>query len=1490
MHRLLCYLMVLTFGSLSFANAQETVFDTKDPSAFLKQLEKEIKATQVDVYKDFFKDLEKAYEKDALVTAADLNAMASGCNRFTTAKLRFNPFQIQYLQYYLLAKQNKIDPAFIQSWDDVLGEVITHMKKGLTKDLLNYYKFTQAMFAKGAFMDSGAKLWKGSGESMELVYEKEPMVKLTNGSLIIQATGDTSIISNTSGIWYVFAEKFVGDRGTMDWRKAGLDSSSVYCKFNRYVVEVNKAEFRVDTVVFHNAQFLKKDLTGTLTDKVLSKAVGTKNANFPRFDCREKFDFEEFSPGVKLRAGYTQQGARVVGVGSKDEPASLNFYNAQKKRVAAATAANFVIKKGTEITASSAVVKLYMHDDSIYHPGAGFKFNIPDRIIRLDRGGLGVNKVKFYDSYHKLEIGSEVLLWKIDSTQMYFSNVTGSGKTPSNFQSQDFFEPGELEKYTNVADFNPIAVLSLYCERNKVTGMDAEDLAHACNKNYTEETIKGTLYSMMEDGFVFYDENHHWVEMKPKTTLYVKANRKISDYDKINFNSLQPNGANGVLDMNKNTINVNGVDKIIISDSNDVIFFPNESDLQLAKGRDIKFSGLLHGARADILAKEFQFDYEKFRVHIKDGDSLLIHVPIVSKDGFNTPQLKPVRTFICKVNGEFIIDAPKNKSSRVRLWKYPTLKTTEPSFTFYESPKIHNSAYKRDVFYFKLDTFTLDSLLSFDINGIRFPGVFVSGGIMPDMKQTLTLQKDLSLGFHGRTSADGMPVYNGKGAFIGEYDLSNNGLYGDGTISYISSKAQSHGILFMPDSLNARAYQFDQVATAGTVEFPEVHNQSTFIHWEPKNDRLLATMDTSQFKVFGNFAKSTGTLTVTPKCMYGNGILDWKEGSLQSINMKYGKMSITSDTANLVVRELDQIHSAYEAKDLNAKIDFEKRIGDFLMNTAGLPTDFVTHQFSTTMDRFHWDMNSQTVDFKNKTDKDTAWMISKNPAQNGLRFPVVTAQYQLGKNLIQARGVSRINLGDALIMPDSGYVYIEPKAAIRPLNNAKINCDTVNNYHKIYDANVQVISKDQYLATNAKYDFNSKVTGKQVLQVDSLFMRETAGKWSSYGFANIKADQNFALNKKMTFKGYFKFDAKQKDPSLDGFARLKLNTTTIRTDWFSLNSVIRADSGNFNVYQPRNELGSPLYFGIMRGAYDTLGLYPSIFAAAANPLDKIVFRPQGFLQYNPASNEIVYGSSAKLNEQTRRGDYLKFNDANNRLYGEGKFDFGLNLGAPIDLVTVGNVTADLNKNSQIYNLCMGLKLDLPKEMMDVMIKDWVDLTADKNDVDYKAPWIGNALAELLTDRELKKALKNVEEDAENAKLDLPRDFPYTFFLTNVKMGYDPYSNSLKGVGNVGVTTVGGQYFGKLIYAYIEIDLKKAGDNFTILFETSEADWYYFSYANHVLQVLSSNEAFTTPIPKITPEKRTIKDPANPVRYYIYQQSPEVKKRQFKEHLRNYRYQ
>jgi len=357
---------------------------------------------------------------------------------------------------------------------------------------------------------------------------------------------------------------------------------------------------------------------------------------------------------------------------------------------------------------------------------------------------------------------------------------------------------------------------------------------------------------------------------------------------------------------------------------------------------------------------------------------------------------------------------------------------------------------------------------------------------------------------------------------------------------------------------------------------------------------------------------------------------------------------------------------------------------------------------------------------------------------------------------------------------------------------------------------------------------------------------------------------------------------------LEGFARLKLNTSTIRTDWFSLNSVIRADSGNFNVYNPKNEKGDALYFGIMRGFYDSVGVYPSIFAAASNPNDQIVFRPEGFLQYNPNVNEVVYGNTAKLNGTTKRGDFLKFNDATNKLYCEGKFNFGLNY-APIKLATVGNCYVDLNKNAMVYNLCIGLKIDVTKELMDLMIKDWIDLTADKQEADYKSPWIGNALAELISDKELKKAMKTIEEEAEVQKLELPKDLPYNIFLTNVRMAYDPFANSFKAVGNVSLVNLGGQYFGKQVYAYIEFGMKKGGDYFNILFETSEADWYYFNYTNHVLQTLSSNDTYTSYIQTITPEKRTIKDATNPAIYYINQQASEVKKRQFKERMRSFRY-
>ena len=129
----------------------------------------------------------------------------------------------------------------------------------------------------------------------------------------------------------------------------------------------------------------------------------------------------------------------------------------------------------------------------------------------------------------------------------------------------------------------------------------------------------------------------------------------------------------------------------------------------------------------------------------------------------------------------------------------------------------------RDKFYFHLDPFTIDSLDNFSKAGLKFGGEFVSAGIFPDFRDSLKLQPDLSLGLVRETGPSGWPAYSGKGTFTNTVSLSNEGLYGDGTLDYLTSRSFSNTFLFLPDSMNTQAEKFtNRKTTLAGVEFPSV--------------------------------------------------------------------------------------------------------------------------------------------------------------------------------------------------------------------------------------------------------------------------------------------------------------------------------------------------------------------------------------------------------------------------------------------------------------------------------------------------------------------------------------------------------------------------------------------------------------------------------------------------------------------------------------------
>jgi hypothetical protein len=293
-------------------------------------------------------------------------------------------------------------------------------------------------------------------------------------------------IKNTSGEWLILKEKFIGNAGLIDWQKAYVDTTQVYCTFKKFVLDANKAELIIDSVKLTHKQYLTAPLIGKLTDKISNRKPGTPNGSYPKFASSGYYELQDISKGVKFKGGFGIAGNRVIGTGVNGKPAIVNFFNAKDQLVATASSLEFVIKKGEEITSNNAIAKIIIEKDSIYHPGCQLRFSINNRVLKLTRGDMGISKIAFLDSYHKTETNAEAVVWAIDSTKINFVMIAAAGRIPAAFESYNYFEKNRLEKYMNVADFNPLNVIVTYCEKNKVMEVDADVISKQMNANYDD--------------------------------------------------------------------------------------------------------------------------------------------------------------------------------------------------------------------------------------------------------------------------------------------------------------------------------------------------------------------------------------------------------------------------------------------------------------------------------------------------------------------------------------------------------------------------------------------------------------------------------------------------------------------------------------------------------------------------------------------------------------------------------------------------------------------------------------------------------------------------------------------------------------------------------------------------------------------------------------------------------------------------------------------
>jgi hypothetical protein len=1439
------------------ASAQKITAFTPDSVKFIKELDKYFQdnSANKDDAAAFMDNLGKFWKTPAYSNFYKAYVYTTS-NKMLEKKLKPYP----YFQNYLIAVANFIksnqSTASFDEWQSLLDKIITKTKS--PKPFNDFLEMSDNIFENGVFYKTPSYQWYASG-NYKFDYDSIPKLIFTNVTLSGRNPRNDSInIENTSGTYYPTSGRFYGKGGIVSWKRSGLNAD-VYADIKKYTIDCKLGGYTSDSTVFHDAQYFDKPQLGRLTDKIITE---NGKATYPRFDTYAKrLEIKGVIKDVFYDGGFSMRGAQFVGSGDASNPAKVIFKRNNQKFLEI-SARNFIMA-ADKITSNNAEIKFYLEKDSITHPACDFKYLADQRKVSLIRTEQGIQKTPFYDSYHKLDMYFEELVWKIDSPKIDLGFLSANLQGEAFFESQDFFTSERFNAIKGeVSDVNPLVKINQYYEQNgKLKTFMAVDLAKFMK--WMAVDLRPILIKVASFGLITYNPESDEIVIKDKLFNYIKASRKLGDYDVLTFHSVIPGQANASINLLNNNFDMrmHGVKQIMLSDTQKVFVFPKSAEIIVKKGRNFTFSGIVASGKFEFHGKEFSYDYDQNKVNLKQVDSLRIYVTALEPEPDGSIPFKRVQTVVENIAGELAVDNPKNHSGRLNIPQYPIFKSFKDSYAFYEKRSIQRGIYSRDKFYFKLDPFTIDSLDNFDNASLKFQGEFTSSGIFPVFRDTLSLQNDYSLGFIRKTPQGGYPVYGGKGKFENEIRLSNKGLRGGGDITFSSSTSKGNDFIFFPDSLNGIAQSFDIKEQDHPDEFPQSHGDKIYIHWMPYKDLMNAFDTDTPFSSYNKQAEFRGRYDLSPKELYGRGKVDFQRADLISTKILFKEKKFFSDTADFHLKAFDEEGLTFATNNVNATIDFEKRTGLFVSNGKGSVVSFPKNNYISYMDRFKWFMDSETIQLGDDQKKinssqdndlqlDAPEFISVDPKQDSLRFNAPAAKYNLRKYIINCINVPFINVADMRIFPDSGKVVIHKNAVMDTLKKAVIIANSVTKYHTIRNVTAAITGRKTYLAQGdySYLDENDKPYNIHFAKIQP----DTAGQTISEG--EIPEKDNFKFNDFFSYAGKVYLKATNQFLYYDGGTRI-LHSCRLGKSYLKFEGEVNPKEILIPIPKDAKDVnGNPVGSGIIYSP-DTNMVYSAFISPrSVNKNDKDILVADGFLGFDRIKKEYRIASKEKLIETSLPGNYISLGTTNCLVYGEGKLDIGADFGQ-VKVMAAGNATHNTINDSTQFDLLMALEFFFDKSAMKKMATDFETYSSNLTPLDFGRKTFEKGMAEILGKERGDKAMSELNLYGNYKKF--PDELEKSIFLADVQMKYNKKTKSFISTGKIGV----GNLFKSEIYRYVtgivQIKKQKAGDMLDLYFELDQNTWYYFNYFKGVMSVVSSNQAFNTEVKEVKDKKQKV---------------------------------
>ena len=1383
-------------------------------------------------------------------------------NSMLSIRMRPDPHFIGLFNIISLFLNNNQTAGSLTNWLNGL-QLITNTK--IQRQFVQVIDATARLFDNNTLYKSANINWSIRKGVFSFETDSIPYAVFKSVDLVCRGNRDSTQIFQTSGRFYPSIDTWKGKGGTVYWDRAGFDRTDVYTLLDNYNINLHFSSYKADSVKLVNKKYFKAPLPGRFEEMVQASNVSPDRAVFPKFDSfNKKLFLDKIFENINYEGGFLLEGSRFIGNGSDKENARLVFLNAGKPFVTLTS--NTFVMRADRIASAQVTASLYFEGDSIYNASVQMLYLNSLKEVSLTRTENGLPSSPFYDTYHKLDIQAEAMVFKLGVNNVRFEMSKGLNKTSKTyFESSNFYADQKYASLQGIDEINPINVVYYYTQLTKSDEFKLEDLADYMKKPL--EQVKAMLSNLAANGFVLFNSVSNIAVAKPRLKEFLDARSGKKDYDAIRINSEVNASANASMDMKNGDLTIYGVNEVAVSQTKNVHIYPFDKKLIVKKGLDFVFTGRVHGGYFEFYANKCSFEYDKFKLNMPVIDSMNFVVKSFKPDSEGHYYMVPVRSSIQNLSGDLLIDSVFNKSGLKNYPQYPIFTSKANSFVYYDRKDILNGAYPKDKFYYTVLPFKLDSLNDISTNGLAFKGALTAGELFSKIEEPIKVQPDYSLGFVKKVPPSGLSLYGGKGAFYENIGLSNNGLRGNGRLSAYTSESESDNYIFYSDSLTAIANKFSMAGQASPVIYPSVKGELVTQKWIIAQDLMLLTNAKDKpFSMIDNKILLNGQLKLSSKDLKGNGHLVFNQADMNAKLYAFRQKGFSTDTTTFKINAADGSGVLLQTVVSRSDVDFMKNLANFATSGQGARIEFPINNYIGSMNQFTWMMDQgkvvlqnniaqRIVNFNKLTKKElidadlsSSEFVSTLPGKDPLRFSSLQATYDLKENILYGEDAKIIKVADAAVFPTNGRVTILKNGSMKAFDDATIIANRENKSHTIYGAKVTVQNSKSYYASGT-YDYADESGQSQQIRFASIGVDSTG---QTIAKASISDSAAFRLNPAFGFMGDVELMASSKYLTFKGGFRINnICETKNPPQWVRFNAEVDPMNVVLPVSSDPREMSKEKLMASIAFSITENVIYAPFFIKPIAYTDLPMTPVDGFIRYDKKLQSYIISSDEKEIKNSL-GNQLILDTRRCILNGSGKVNLGANF---------GRLTMDLSGNSSYAIIPDSLNLDLFASLdfffSDKALekfKDELQLVNLKG-INLNGEVVNKALKLTLGDSDFKQIAEDMSLYGTSKKNS--DKLTRTMVLTDLKLKWNQDSRSFIGKGPIGIFSLGKWPVNKYVNGYVEISRRRSGDVLSLYFELSKGNWYFYTYSTGVMQALSSNEDFNNILSGLKEDKRTM---------------------------------